>query len=109
VAALGIVAAAMSPVEDDQEGEMTDRETMAVQLEAIAGQVRRWLDWHKESRERMHLTTDRDTAIMSLPVPMWPSHGQFENWVHALSAAAKTFRQDALLPVYPDTGDDEGR
>lgn len=86
-----------------------------IRLETIAGQVRRWLEWHRTHREKEHLTTDGDTAIRALPVPMWPNHAQLEAWIAALDearaikaelvAALEPFAKfcDELVPVnWPD-------
>lgn len=60
----------------------------AMRLNFIADQVQSWLDWSHESRSKEHLTTDGDTAIMALPVPIWPKHGSLQNWVKALREGA---------------------
>lgn len=73
---------------------MTEGETLALQLDAMAGQIRRWLEWDREKRDKGHLTTDGNTHIMSLPVPFWPTHGQFENWIKAMAEAGKRLRED---------------
>lgn len=59
-----------------------------VGVNEIALIIRRWLDWHAQRRSKEGLETGPDTAIMSLPVPFWPSHAQFENWIVALEQAA---------------------
>lgn len=66
----------------------------AEKLDVIAWQVRRWLDWHKAHRDKEHLVTDGDTHIMGLPVPFWPSHGQFEEWIKAFNEASAELRLD---------------
>lgn len=69
---------------------MTKSETLAWQFEVIAGQIRGWLDWNKKQRDEQKepiLITDKDTSIMCLPVPVWPSHGQLENWIKTLDEA----------------------
>jgi len=60
----------------------------AIQLREIALQVKSWIDWSKDRRDEENLITDDDTHIMTLPVPYWPTHGQFDNWVNALREAA---------------------
>lgn len=74
-----------------------DTVTLSNQLATVAGQVERWLEWHKGQRDRETLTTDDDTHIIALPVTFWPTHGQFRAWV-------KLFRdaQDALRTPQPD-------
>lgn len=71
---------------------MTDRTTLAAQLDAMAWQVRRWLEWHREHREKENLVTGGDTSIMGLPVPMWPSRGQFEVWIKTMDEAGRELR-----------------
>jgi hypothetical protein len=60
-------------------------------LRTIADQIQRWLDWSRKEREQNDppLTTETEdgTAIMCLPVPSWPTHGQMKNWIAALSEA----------------------
>lgn len=69
---------------------------LAIGLEAVAGQIHRWLDWHKEHRDKEHLTTDGGTSIMSLPVPFWPNHAQFEAWIKLFDEARAVLRTSAL-------------
>jgi hypothetical protein len=61
-------------------------------LHYIAGQIKRWLEWDREHRREADLVTTGDTHIMSLPVPFWPSHGQFERWIAALESADLALR-----------------
>jgi hypothetical protein len=67
--------------------DVLDRKGVTQGLTAIAWQVRRWLDWHKSHRDKDMLVTDDDTHIMGLPVPFWPSHGQFEAWIKTMNNA----------------------
>ncbi len=60
----------------------------ALRLGFIADQVQSWLDWSRDNRAKENLTTDGDTAIMALPVPMWPRHVSLQNWVKALREGA---------------------
>lgn len=66
---------------------MTTSEKSAAELRgglmALAAIIRSWVDWDKARRGENSppLTTDDNTQIMSLPVPFWPSHGSFENWI----------------------------
>jgi hypothetical protein len=48
----------------------------------IANIARYWVKYTRESREREGLETTPDTHIM---MPTWPSIGQMEAWVKALS------------------------
>jgi hypothetical protein len=57
-------------------------------LREIALQVQGWLDWHRKDRTKHDLVTDGGTQIMALPVPSWPTHWQFKNWVEELNLAA---------------------
>lgn len=66
-----------------------DYNRIAVQLEFVARQIERWLEWDTEDRRKENLETDRDTYIMSLPVPFWPSHGMFRNWIALFNEAAQ--------------------
>jgi hypothetical protein len=75
--------------------DVLDRKGVTQGLTAIAWQVRRWLDWHKSHRDKEMLVTDDDTHIMGLPVPFWPSHGQFEAWIKTMNDA--TAEIDDLL------------
>lgn len=72
---------------------MDQKEQQAAALREISMQIRAWLDWHKAHRDREFLVTDGDTSIMGLPVPFWPSHGQFENWISALNGAAVSLEE----------------
>lgn len=65
-------------------------------LGEIASIIKSWLEWHSAYRGRHSLITDEGTAIMSLPVPSWPNHGQFLHWIKALEAA-----QLELKRAYP--------
>ena len=56
----------------------------AIQLDTISRTIQSWIDWSKKSRDKESLPTDDDTAIMSLPVGYWPSHGEFEAWIKEL-------------------------
>lgn len=60
-----------------------DIESLRIGLDAVASQIRSWLDWNRKHREDNDppLKTDDGTSIMCLPVPYWPSHGAFENWI----------------------------
>lgn len=69
-----------------------DHERIVTQLDCIAWQIRRWLDWHKEHRDQECLVTSGDTHIMGLPVPFWPTHDQFENWIKAMTDAGAALR-----------------
>lgn len=75
---------------------MTEREATLIGLDAIAAQIKSWLEWNKAERDREpHLTTDDGTSIMALPVPYWPSRGQFRVWIEAIESAATMLRADA--------------
>jgi hypothetical protein len=59
-----------------------DNDELRSGLTVVAAQIRAWLDWDKRQRDKEpHLTTDDGTSIMALPVPFWPTHGAFENWI----------------------------
>jgi hypothetical protein len=60
-----------------------DIDRMKIGLDAVARQIQSWLDWHKKHREDNDppLVTDDGTHIMCLPVPYWPNHGAFQNWI----------------------------
>lgn len=77
---------------------MNDQEQTADELRAIAFQVRRWLDWHKQSRSAENLVTLGDTTIMALPVPFWPTHGMFEAWIAVFEAAADSLSSEQGEP-----------
>ena len=66
----------------------TERGISVIQLREIARQVTSWTEWASKRRDEEGISTEPDTAIMSLPVPMWPTHGQFDNWIRALNEAA---------------------
>lgn len=66
-----------------------DADRIAWQLEVVARQIESWIDWDRGHRRRGSLTTEDGTHIMALPVPFWPSHGQFGNWITLLREAAK--------------------
>lgn len=55
------------------------------------------MEWHKTHRAAENLTTDEDTAIMAVPVPHWPTHGQLENWLKALRGAPPAVEPDEGL------------
>ena len=57
-------------------------------LRAIASQIRGWLAWSEKTRTAEGLSTDGETAIMSIPVPMWPNHRQLTVWAETIEAAA---------------------
>lgn len=76
----GYLAAASSPPAQSGAGEARKITGLA----AIAAVIRSWLDWDRAHRDKEFLTTDGDTAIMSLPVPFWPSHACFENWISTM-------------------------
>jgi hypothetical protein len=63
-------------------------ESCALGLDVIARQIEGWLAWHREHRDSENLTTDGDTSIMCLPVPVWPNHAQFEAWISVMRDAA---------------------
>lgn len=75
-----------------------DHEMTATQLDAIAGQVQRWLDWNENERGKYDMTTTGETKIMSLPVPMWPTHDQFKVWIKAMNAASEGLRKTRDVP-----------
>lgn len=59
------------------------------QLDVIARSIEGWLEWHSDGRASEGLTTEDGTHIMALPVPVWPSHGMFRNWIEVLRSAAQ--------------------
>lgn len=65
---------------------MKTKTERAAQLDAIAAQIERWINWHAADRGA------RDTPIMALPVPVWPTHTQFENWIEAIKDSAEKLR-----------------
>jgi hypothetical protein len=81
-------------------------EALPFQLEVIARSIEHWLEWDNGQRTSEGLTTEDGTHIMSLPVPVWPSHGMFRNWIAVLKAAAAKIPNDynaqSPLPAPPD-------
>lgn len=75
---------------------MTDAERLADSLRFIGELVQQWIDWDTSERSRESLETDGDTAIMSLPVPYWPKHGQMTNWIDVLNNAANELEKQAF-------------
>jgi|GEM_PF-3930018 len=84
-------------------------------LRFIADLIKEWLDWSSVSRSKERLSTDGDTAIMSLPVPFWPKHAQMEGWIETMKTGAdhidrlnaalaewSVARKDAI-PASPET------
>jgi len=61
----------------------------AEQLQNIIDVIENWLEWDRNNRRSEALKTDDGTYIMALPVPYWPSHGQFANWINIFKNAAK--------------------
>jgi hypothetical protein len=59
------------------------------QLEVVARQIESWLEWSQTHRQSEGLTTKDGTHIMALPVPCWPSHGMFRNWITLFRAVAQ--------------------
>lgn len=57
-------------------------------LSVVSNQINRWIEWERGHRAKEHLSTDDDTHIMALPVPFWPTHGQFKAWIKLFSEAA---------------------
>jgi hypothetical protein len=81
--------------------EPTKDETNGFQLREIAGQIRRWLKWHRQVRDCESLATSSDTAIMALPVPTWPTHGQLEAWIAAMERAADKLDPNRAYEIRP--------
>lgn len=75
--------------------DLGDDDARPVQLETIARTAKRWIEWDSAGRRKEGLSTDRDTHIMALPVPFWPSHGMFANWIACLELSATLIRQQA--------------
>lgn len=72
---------------------MTDHETIAIRLDVMSKVVQSWIEWSAAERAREGLSTGDDTSIMLLPVPFWPSHGQFRRWIDTMNEAASELRQ----------------
>lgn len=62
---------------------------LATKLDFLADHINSWLEWHSADRTRHEMATEDGTHIMSLPVPMWPTHGQFKRWIETLREGAK--------------------
>ena len=74
----------------------------AFAIREIAATVQRWIDWNGTDRARKGLTTDEGTAIMAVPVPSWPTHGQMHAWIEALNGAADLLvKAPSALVVIP--------
>lgn len=59
----------------------TDRETMVIQLEAMAACARNWREWTLRQRTHEGLPTSADSDIQ---FPFKPSYGQIGNWVELM-------------------------
>jgi len=57
-------------------------------LDAIRRELLSWTTWNVEQRRREGLTTENDTAIISVP-PNWPTHGVIRNWAAVLQEAQR--------------------
>lgn len=57
------------------------------QLVTIAQIVQSWLDWQENNRIAVGMTSHPHTALMALPVPLWPDRAQLQAWIDALNAA----------------------
>src|SRR5262245_46666400 len=78
---------ANSSSEGETMPDVTQANTSAVEAAAsqeIAKIVSWWLRYTRESREREGLETTPDTHVI---MPTWPTVGQLEHWVAALTAA----------------------
>ena len=74
----------------------------AFAVREIANIVNHWLEWSRRDREKCHLTIEDGTHIMALPVPSWPTHSQFKNWIAALNEAGdKLDKLDTLSTDNP--------
>lgn len=73
-------------------------EALPFQLDVIARSIEHWLEWDSGRRASEGLTTEDGTHIMSLPVPVWPSHGMFRNWIAVLRQASEAIEADAAPP-----------
>lgn len=67
-----------------------ENETRRIQLDTMARVIQSWIDWDVKARAEGNLTTDDATHIMSLPVPVWPNHGQMKAWVATLNEVVKS-------------------
>jgi len=70
------------------------REHQAIALEVVAAQIKAWNEWTREQHIKELLETPDDTSIMALPVPMWPSVGQFKLWIMLFEEVAKELRRE---------------
>lgn len=80
-------------LEFSHEAAMHGYDHVAWQLEVIARIVESWIDWSANHWAAEGLTTEDGTAIMALPVPVWPTHGQLSAWVEVLRNAARRSTQ----------------
>lgn len=83
-----------SPATLSMERRMVEQDVTVIRLQTIAAIVQSWIDWSKEGRTIEGLTTEDGTAIMSLPVPIWPTHGSLAVWVETLNNAATALMGD---------------
>ena len=60
-----------------------DREQANATIENMIAMLRYWKNWNKRERDLEKLSTDDDTAIITVP-PHWPTHGQIDHWIAAL-------------------------
>jgi hypothetical protein len=113
VAALGIVAAAMSPVEDDQEGEMKwlpiETAPRPSGREPSVPILACW--WEPPLRVEGEFD---EPGFWRQAVVSW--HAQRGQWLDGSDFPPEPTHwmplpapPDALIPVFADTGDDEGR
>lgn len=66
-----------------------DGQWLGWQLEVVARCVEGWVEWDETHRQHEGMTTEDGTHITALPVPCWPTHGQFRNWVGLFREAAQ--------------------
>ncbi len=72
-------------------------EEISIRLHNISLQIQGWLDWHRKHRDRECLVTDGGTSILGLPVAVWPTHSQFENWISVLDAASESLKKKEVV------------
>lgn len=69
--------------------DMTESEKVSFGLSQITANIRHWLKWTKEQRDKEGLTTDENSNVN---FPVDPGYRQFERWAHLLEEATDLIR-----------------